>query len=71
MKQRSIIGSLARRMALGMLCLWLAVAALLTILVAGDIRAQSAPVYAEALERAMEELRSRSGEEGPTRSACR
>ncbi len=66
MKQRSIIGSLARRMALGMLCLWLAVAALLTTLVAGDIRAQSAPVYAEALERAMEELRSRSGEEGLT-----
>ena len=66
MKQRSIIGSLARRMALGMLCLWLAVTALLTTLVAGDIRAQSAPVYAEALERAMEELRSRSGEEGLT-----
>ena len=43
MKQRSIIGSLFRRTAVGMLCLWLVVSFFITFQLAGDIRAQTAP----------------------------
>lgn len=53
MKQKTIIGTLARRIVLGMLCLWLVVMALTTVLLAGDLQQQGAAFYTPALERAV------------------
>ncbi len=63
MKQRSIISSLAKRTAAGMLCLWLLVAVLLTFQLAGDFRAQTAPLFAAALEKALDDLEERCKEQ--------
>ena len=57
MKRKTILGSLAVRLAAAFFCLWLLSMALLTVTLAGDIRRQASPVYAEALEAALEELR--------------
>ena len=52
MKQHSIIGALFRRTVAGMLFLWLLVSVFITFQLAEDIRAQTAPRYAAALEKA-------------------
>ena len=59
MKQHSIIGALFRRTVAGMLFLWLLVSVFITFQLAGDIRAQTAPRYAAALEKALDDLAER------------
>ncbi len=56
MSERGIIGSLARRTAAGMLCLWLVSMAVLTLVLAGSIQVRTTAFYASELERALDEL---------------
>ncbi len=56
MSERSIVGSLARRTAAGMLCLWLLSMAVLTLVLAGNIQVRTTAFYASELERALDEL---------------
>ena len=58
MKQRSIVGSLARRLAVGLFCFWLLIAALVTWMQAGDLQRQGAEVYTAALEQALADFRA-------------
>ncbi len=53
MRQRSIIITMAKRLAAGMLCLWLLSMALATCLLAGDLQQQGAAACASALEQTL------------------
>ena len=61
MKRISLFRSVAIRLLIILLCLWLLGAAVLTVVLAGDIQRQAQPVFAAALE---EEL-ARAGEDHP------
>lgn len=63
MKERSISGTLGRRAAVLMLCLWLLVSAVLTFLLAGDLLRQGAAVGEEAVSVALAEVQT-AWEEG-------
>ena len=53
MSERSIVGSLARRTAAGMLCLWLVSMAVLTLVLAGNIQVRTTAFYTSELEQAL------------------
>ncbi len=53
MNQRSIVGSLAKRTAAGLLCLWLLSMAVLTLVLAGSIQARTTAFYTSELEQAL------------------
>ena len=53
MNQRSIVGSLARRTAAGLLCRWLLSMAVLTLVLAGSIQARTTAFYTSELEQAL------------------
>ena len=64
MRERGIIAVMARRLAAGMLVIWLLTMALATILLAGDLLRQGAAACAPALEQALADCASEQGRLG-------
>ena len=58
MKERSIIVTMAKRLAAGMLCIWLLSMALSTLLLAGDLERQGAEACAKVLEQTLADYKA-------------